>query len=301
MKQENPNMKNTEISKLLGQQWKEAPQEVRQPHIDREHRERELYKGVIAEWRKQRRKEEACVRQQRIAVAEQYIRSGACPPPGYPSSLAPWGRLQPQPMGGTIALPPNSQQSMSQVSTSSHSIPSMASQAPEVPSLGTSGPQQQALSETTPGQSMMNAEQNNMNNTDSCLTNRGQTLPEVATSHPGLAELSVLVTPQQEEATTPTTPTRKSEIEIEGQAPILAELPLEKPVPPIPFGKSLWQNSHSLMQMPFSLRTVVVAYSNGEIVETSAMSAQDPRLFPSFFFGDTSFDPVLPLLAPNSP
>ena len=152
----------------------------------------------------------------------------------------------------------------------------MASQAPEVPSLGTSGPQQQALSETTPGQSIMNAEQNNMNSTDSCLTNSDQTLPEVATSQPGLAELSVLVTPQQEEATTPTTLTRKSEIEIEGQAPILADLPLEKPVPPIPFGKSLWQNSHSLMQMPFSLRTVVVAYSNGEIVETSAMSAQDP-------------------------
>lgn len=49
-------MKNTDISKLLGLEWRAAPQEVRQPHIDKEAREREEYHRKVSAWRKQQRK-----------------------------------------------------------------------------------------------------------------------------------------------------------------------------------------------------------------------------------------------------
>jgi len=54
--EENPHVKNTDISKLLGKEWKAVPQEVRQPHIDKEAREREAYHKKISAWRKQKLK-----------------------------------------------------------------------------------------------------------------------------------------------------------------------------------------------------------------------------------------------------
>ena len=51
-------MKNTDISKLLGAEWRAAPPEVRQPHIENEAREREVYHTKISEWRKQQRRNE---------------------------------------------------------------------------------------------------------------------------------------------------------------------------------------------------------------------------------------------------
>ncbi|VEU36000.1 unnamed protein product [Pseudo-nitzschia multistriata] len=51
--EENPHMKNTDISKLLGKEWKAAPQQVRQPHIDKELYEREVYHKKITAWRTQ--------------------------------------------------------------------------------------------------------------------------------------------------------------------------------------------------------------------------------------------------------
>lgn len=58
---ENPNVKNTDISKLLGLEWRAAPQEVRQPHIDKEAREREEYHRKVSAWRKQERKNKETV------------------------------------------------------------------------------------------------------------------------------------------------------------------------------------------------------------------------------------------------
>jgi hypothetical protein len=66
-------MKNTEISKLLGEEWKKAPAEVRKPHIDKELRDREAYHKKTLAWRQQRRNEEDSARQQRIAVAERLV------------------------------------------------------------------------------------------------------------------------------------------------------------------------------------------------------------------------------------
>ncbi|KAL3909972.1 MAG: hypothetical protein SGILL_007876, partial [Bacillariaceae sp.] len=54
LKQENPGMKNTEISKLLGEEWKNCPIHIRQPHIDKEKREREFYHKAVAMWRQSR-------------------------------------------------------------------------------------------------------------------------------------------------------------------------------------------------------------------------------------------------------
>jgi hypothetical protein len=75
----------------------------------------------------------------------------------------------------------------------------------------------------------------------------------------------------------------------------------------MPFGKSAHRASgDSLLQLfltsilSLTLVSSVAAYSDGEIVETTAMAANDRHLFPSFFYGDSNVDPVLPLLEPNS-
>jgi hypothetical protein len=58
LKKENPDVRNTDISKLLGEEWKKAPANVRQPHIDKEACEREEYYRKVATWRR-RQSEEA--------------------------------------------------------------------------------------------------------------------------------------------------------------------------------------------------------------------------------------------------
>lgn len=87
-----PGMQNTDISKLLGKMWKESPLSVRQPHIDREQRERETYKKKIAKWRQERKDEELLSRKKREAVAAEFAKSGG-------------GRF-PEP--GDLNLPPSS-------------------------------------------------------------------------------------------------------------------------------------------------------------------------------------------------
>ena len=67
IKKQNPEMKNTEISRLLGEMWRNAKPEEKDPHIAKEKAEREKYKVAIAEWRKEfEAKQEA----QRKAQAE---------------------------------------------------------------------------------------------------------------------------------------------------------------------------------------------------------------------------------------
>ena len=61
IKEVNPNLKNTEISRILGEMWKKATDEERAPHIRNEAAERKKYKVKIAEWKSQeaKRKKEA--------------------------------------------------------------------------------------------------------------------------------------------------------------------------------------------------------------------------------------------------
>jgi HMG (high mobility group) box len=70
LKKENPTLKNTEISRLLGNMWRNASEEEKRPHVDRELAERKVYKVNIAEWRADFEvKQEA----QRKAHAEQML------------------------------------------------------------------------------------------------------------------------------------------------------------------------------------------------------------------------------------
>lgn len=76
IKEANPGMRNTEISRTLGQMWREASDEERAPHIEREAKEREKYKLEIAKWRiedAQKKKEEKKekIEQSRRSVVQQ--------------------------------------------------------------------------------------------------------------------------------------------------------------------------------------------------------------------------------------
>lgn len=52
IKKENPDMKNTDVSRVLGEMWRSLNDEERQPFVDKEKEERDKYKVAIAEWRK---------------------------------------------------------------------------------------------------------------------------------------------------------------------------------------------------------------------------------------------------------
>ena len=67
IKEKYPSMRNTEVSRKLGDLWRNASEEERTPHIEREKVEREQYKNEIAEWRK---KHEEKMEEQRKAQAK---------------------------------------------------------------------------------------------------------------------------------------------------------------------------------------------------------------------------------------
>jgi len=73
IKDKNPGMRNTEVSRVLGDMWRNAPEEERNPHIEREAREREKYKVAIAKWREEH---EAKMEAQKKAQEEQRLQAG---------------------------------------------------------------------------------------------------------------------------------------------------------------------------------------------------------------------------------
>lgn len=75
IKEQNPELQNTQISSLLGKVWKSLSEEERRPHVEREQREREQYHKDMAVWKKEREKEEEEMRERRQQVTNQYIQS----------------------------------------------------------------------------------------------------------------------------------------------------------------------------------------------------------------------------------
>lgn len=57
VKAENPGMNNAEISRVLSQMWKVAPEEEKKEHIDKEYELRQKYLSEIAIWRENTEKE----------------------------------------------------------------------------------------------------------------------------------------------------------------------------------------------------------------------------------------------------
>lgn len=53
IKEKHPGIRNTEVSKMLGEIWRNAPECERKPFVELEQRERAKYKVKIAQWREE--------------------------------------------------------------------------------------------------------------------------------------------------------------------------------------------------------------------------------------------------------
>lgn len=53
LRSKNPNLKNTEVSQILGEMWRNLSEEYRRPFVEREKADREVYKVKSAEWREE--------------------------------------------------------------------------------------------------------------------------------------------------------------------------------------------------------------------------------------------------------
>jgi hypothetical protein len=101
IKLDNHDMKNTEISRVLGEMWRSLTDDERRPFVDKEKEEREKYKIAIAAWRKEAEDKQEAQRkaqaehttanmpEQQPVFQDQYAPQTMPPPfmypPGYPS------------------------------------------------------------------------------------------------------------------------------------------------------------------------------------------------------------------------
>jgi hypothetical protein len=69
VKEAHPNMSNAEISRVLAQLWKEAPDDAKKDHVDQEFSLRQEYKSAIAIWRENSEREMASQRKVREDMA----------------------------------------------------------------------------------------------------------------------------------------------------------------------------------------------------------------------------------------
>ena len=51
VREKHPNIQNTELSSLLAQMWRDATDEIKRPHLEREGREREKYQEELVRWK----------------------------------------------------------------------------------------------------------------------------------------------------------------------------------------------------------------------------------------------------------
>jgi HMG (high mobility group) box len=77
VKKDNPDMSNTDVSRLLGEMWRNASRKEREPYVLEEEKERAIYKEEIKNWRDEQAKLDAASRTshktvQKMAAAEAY-------------------------------------------------------------------------------------------------------------------------------------------------------------------------------------------------------------------------------------
>lgn len=73
LKSKNPALKNTDISRMLGELWRVTSDEEKQPFIDQEAVEREKYKEEMSVWRELKAKDDEIKKQERAERTEQIL------------------------------------------------------------------------------------------------------------------------------------------------------------------------------------------------------------------------------------
>jgi len=72
VKTDNPDMSNTDVSRLLGEMWRNATQKERAPYVEQEERERKVYKEAIKKWRDDQARMDAASRSSHQLVQQNY-------------------------------------------------------------------------------------------------------------------------------------------------------------------------------------------------------------------------------------
>lgn len=73
LKGKNPDLKNTEISRILGELWRNTRAEEKRPFVEREQKERESYKERMSAWRIKKAKDDAIKKQQENERTEKVL------------------------------------------------------------------------------------------------------------------------------------------------------------------------------------------------------------------------------------
>ena len=73
MREKNPELKNTEISRKLGQLWRQTGDEEKKPFVDQEVQERLKYKERMAEWKEKKAEEDEIKKRQADERTRQFI------------------------------------------------------------------------------------------------------------------------------------------------------------------------------------------------------------------------------------
>lgn len=108
IKESNPSIRNTEVSRILGEMWRNAAEEERRPHIEKEKEEREKYKIAIAKWREEYEKKMEEQRKQQaeqVAYMNNVYQGDQVPQPGQPTEQE-RGQYPPPPPPGAYGEPP---------------------------------------------------------------------------------------------------------------------------------------------------------------------------------------------------
>jgi hypothetical protein len=77
LKESNPELKNTEISRILGELWRKTDDREKQPFIEQEVIEREKYKEKMTAWREQKAIDDEIKKQERDEKMQQVLEAKA--------------------------------------------------------------------------------------------------------------------------------------------------------------------------------------------------------------------------------